>query len=126
VQDTTFARSPSGAGVFDAGTSRFLCVFSGCPDVPIDYRVQTLVANLLDSFLAPMPPVAEPYPREFTTSTRHVLPVEEFTTRRTSPMLTPLPTPAAPATPWWRTDPTPEPPDPATPEPTRRPRLGLP
>ena len=122
VQDTTFARLPSGAGVFDAGTSRFLCIFSGCTKAPADERMQLLVKNLLDAYLAPHPPSLEPDPREFTTNTRHI----EVTTEQSSrtptfgpfPSTGPMPTPIVP-----------EPPPPSTPqgpEPTPKHFLGIP
>lgn len=124
VQDTTFARFASGAGVFDAGTSRFLCVFSGCPKAPADERMQRLVENLLNSYLATTPPVPEPDPREFTTFTRHVeAPTESLT--RTSTAVQPLPTVEPLPTPWWSQAPT-TPAPPETPQPTAGRGLGLP
>jgi len=124
VQDTTFARFPSGAGVFDAGTSRFLCVFSGCPTAPRDERMQRLVRNLIDSYLAPTPPRPEPDPRAFTTFTRHVVVQYESSTTVRSPAIMPLPTPEPPATPSWTQPPMPTP-GPETPAPTPR-HLGIP
>jgi hypothetical protein len=120
VQDTTFSRFPSGAGVFDAGTSRFLCVFSGCSKAPADDRVQRMVKNLLNSYLQPHPPSFEPDPREFTTYTHHVIVSTEQASTRTTPVqplpkIEPLPAPI-----------TPEPPPEMTPEaPEQTPRHGL-
>jgi hypothetical protein len=114
VQDTTFARFPSGAGVFDAGTSRFMCVFSGCEDAPSDTRMQRLIKNLLDSYLAPHAPSFEPDPLPFTTNNRHVIVQQEQSTIP-SRTFEPVPT-AAPA----RTPTAPEPLPSSEPEPTPR------
>ncbi len=102
VQDTTFSRFASGAGVFDAGTSRFMCVFAGCDDqAPAEPRMQLLVKNLLDAFLAGKPPTIEPDPRPFTTETRQVIaptaePIEQAPVIEPFPSAQPVPVPATP------------------------------
>lgn len=70
VQDTTFARFDSGAAVFNAATSRFLCVFSGCGDEFVDRRMQRMVANLLDHYLGSVAASPEPTPRPFAVKGR--------------------------------------------------------
>jgi hypothetical protein len=107
VQDTVFSRFPSGAGVFNAGTSRFVCVFAGCDGAPADLRVQRLVRNLLDAYLDSEPPAREPDPRDFDTSVRDVEPPPQLPSRSSTSSGAVPATPVPPATPpWWRSLPT--------------------
>ncbi len=121
VQDMTFSRFPSGAGVFNAGTSRFMCVFQGCPKAPANEGMQRLVQNLLDSYKKATPPDREPDPRDFSTTTD-----ETFSGPAVAPGPTTDPgtvTPVPPAQPpWWKSLPTLEPPE-RTPRDTPRPTL---
>jgi hypothetical protein len=72
VADTTFARFPSGAGVFDAATQGFVCAFSGCRGTPADARIQRLVHNLIDEFLGRLASLPEPSPRHFSTGATRI------------------------------------------------------
>jgi hypothetical protein len=72
VADTTLARFPSGAAVFDAATQGFVCAFSGCPKVPVDERVQRLVHNLLDAYMSGVP--SGPEPRPFSVGPMQISP----------------------------------------------------
>jgi hypothetical protein len=125
VQDTTFARFPSGAGVFNAGTSRFLCAFSSCEGAPADVRVQRIVRNLIDVYLGLKAALPEPDPHPFSVSISRVGQVPQRATRLgTSGSPTPNPYIAStprPPTYYYTPDPGYSQPSP-TPEP-RRPRL---
>jgi hypothetical protein len=125
VQDTTFARFPSGAGVFNAATSNFLCAFhAGCEGAPADERIQRLVRNLMDVYLGLKTPTPEPDPQPFSVSESRVGQVIQRSTRPTY-AATPTPYPYGPRTPQSPTYYTPAPgytSPPSTPQP-RRPRL---
>jgi hypothetical protein len=103
VADTTLTLFPSGAYVFDASTQGFDCAFGDCTITPPDERVQRLVRNLLDAYLAGTD-LAVATPRPYSIGAPHVVQTmraqqqQPATDSNASPVR-PASTPTAPRTP---------------------------
>lgn len=135
VADTTIYRAASGALVFNAATSRFLCIFTGCRGAPRDERMQKLVQNMLDTFIGVRAPTPETSPMPFSAdgqimgTTRNRVPAKVRRPQRsTEPLNEPAARPSRTARPTPRPTPgslTPRTPKPYVP-PTARPRTPRP